>query len=102
MIRNKNTSCPETGELAAFAIGDLVDARLEHLAKHIDQCDLCGFVVDEISKQSDSGLVAELRAIGVQTIDLKSGNEEIRGMSSGETVASGLRGCRSIVDPGFL
>jgi eukaryotic-like serine/threonine-protein kinase len=64
--------CPELAELWAFAVGDLADARLEQLAKHVDQCELCGDVVDGPSKHRDSGLVAELRAIKVQATDLES------------------------------
>lgn len=73
MPSDQITPCPESAELWAFAAGDLADARLEQLARHVDQCELCGTVVDAPSKHSDSGLVAELRAMKLHATDLESG-----------------------------
>ena len=72
---NQNTPCPELAELTAFANGDLTDAKLEHLAKHLDQCESCGMIVDATTKLDDSELVAELRALKVQAADLNTTNE---------------------------
>ncbi len=71
MPSEQNVPCPESAELRAFAVGDVSDVRLEYLANHVDQCEACGIVVDASSKHSDSGLVAELRAMKVQSSDLE-------------------------------
>jgi len=74
MTNDLNTPCPDQIELSAFAVGDLTDSRLERLAKHIDECRSCGIMVDEVSKDHESGLVAELRAMDIQPADLKVEN----------------------------
>lgn len=72
MPSDQKSPCPESAELWAFAVGDLADARLEHLAQHVDQCELCGRVLDAPSEHSDWGLVAELRAMNLQVTDFES------------------------------
>ena len=70
MTRQHNTTCPNQKELLDFAVGDLDDERLEQLAVHLDDCELCGMVVDEFSMPPNSGLVADLRSINIQSNDL--------------------------------
>lgn len=74
MTEDQSEGCPKPDELMAFATGDLNDWRLEQLASHVEQCDLCGIVVDEASKRSDSELVSELRAINFQSTEIKTKN----------------------------
>jgi len=63
MTSDQHLACPESTELWAFAAGDLTDSRLEQLAKHVEHCESCGIIIDSLSQHSQSGLVAELRAI---------------------------------------
>lgn len=63
MIRDEKTACPEISELRAFAVGDLGEARIELLAKHIDRCDSCGEVIDGISNCFESELISGLRQL---------------------------------------
>ncbi len=59
MTCEDNRPCPDQKELPAFAVSDLDDERLEQLAVHLDDCELCGIVMDEFPIDSHSGLVAE-------------------------------------------
>lgn len=70
-----NAPCPTLGDLAAFAVGDVTDSRLEQLATHIEVCELCGVIVDRVSAEDSSSLVTELQSMKVQPVDLKVGSE---------------------------
>lgn len=70
MTNDTQSRCPEQYELAAFSVGDLSNQRLEQVADHIDHCEPCGNVVDYIASQTKTGLLAELRSIGIQSSDL--------------------------------
>ncbi len=76
MTREPNIACPNQIELRAFAVGELTDSRLEHLAKHIDVCESCGIVVDTCSMHDETGLVGELRSLNVQFNDVENENEK--------------------------
>lgn len=61
--------CPERSELCAFAAGELNEARFEHVAAHVEGCELCGVIVDATPQRLYSGLVSELRAMDVREED---------------------------------
>ena len=73
MAGDKTRACPKKIELFAFAVGDLAEARLEQLANHVDECEACGNVVDEVTQENESGL--ELQSINVQSTDLELKDE---------------------------
>jgi serine/threonine protein kinase len=75
MTCDQNTPCPDPIELKAFAVGDLTDLRIEQLAAHIDACNSCGIVVDDVSKHHESGLVAELRLMNIPSTDPQLEND---------------------------
>lgn len=95
MMPSENTPCPELAELTAFANGDLTDAKLEHLAIHIDQCESCGMIVDASTKLDDSELVAELRALKVRGADLNMTTER----HSSLVPIPLLKAARGAIDP---
>ncbi|QEG23124.1 protein kinase domain-containing protein [Mariniblastus fucicola] len=59
--------CPDSDELGAFAIGNVPESRLSQLAQHVEQCVACGVAIDAASSQDDSGLVAELQSMNLQS-----------------------------------
>ena len=95
MMSSQNTPCPELAELTSFANGDLTEAKLEHLAKHIDHCESCGMIVDATTKMDDSELVAELRALKVQAAELDSTNERHSNLVPMQL----LKAARDAIDP---
>jgi eukaryotic-like serine/threonine-protein kinase len=52
--------CPDSGELVAFAAGDLPRAAFDRVARHAETCERCGHALDELDESPDP-LLAGLR-----------------------------------------
>lgn len=73
MTDETRVNCPDLNELSAFSIGNVSEARLNELAIHVEQCSLCGVALDAVCTREDSGLVAELQTMNLQSTNQKSG-----------------------------
>ena len=54
------TQCPDQEILAAFVSGKLTETNVESVSTHLDQCEKCQRLTDQIGGQADS-IVAALR-----------------------------------------
>ena len=57
------SDCPSEQELAAFNLGDLPEASLEAISRHLESCPSCGAFLDSLDGRTDSA-IASLRYPG--------------------------------------
>ncbi len=54
------TVCPSREQLRAFSIGDVDDEKLASIGDHVEHCETCGQILDQILESAGSGLLTEL------------------------------------------
>lgn len=55
-------ACPSRGELAAFNLGNLSEARLEAIVDHLERCTRCEAALDSLEREADP-VVAALKGL---------------------------------------
>jgi serine/threonine-protein kinase len=54
----RGSDCPTEQDLAAFNLGDLPEAALEVITRHLERCPSCDAILDRLEGRADSALAA--------------------------------------------
>ena len=52
------SDCPSESELAAFNVGELPEAHLEAIGRHLESCPKCEAFLDRLDDRTDSAIAA--------------------------------------------